>query len=448
MDTISIPFHIKYIVAPCPSCNKASCQRKTMQIVKNLRNLFNQYDTEENRLTHSLLHTIASDEKLFRDFIMYAIDKFPFDRKDKLYIGSQGRYGGNLISKKAKGDSIPDAVIHDDDGKTCILIESKVTASLTNKQLENHCQKQGFGNHILLLITTDREEPKMDIALNGYRIYWKPWWGIYKWMNDFTEKSMVKELKDYMEILESDIINRNETWEGMLTMFDGIPFNAEEYSYKRAKWCLKALMNELRKNPELKKIYPTADVTKGRPAVKGKEASEVWDHIGDKDHPHLSFVIKPDWTQIQITLPSIARAEWRILLDKKEMLSDVLSEIHQQLKKKQPGHVKLIIEVLHRHFRHRQDVGVIDGVMYFDVDCILDKGEKFDPKVKMFTGWLDALDCVLKGKKNVNLQIAIFARYDYVKDSIVGKPEFVDEAVRALKALKPFYDMLEKDVKR
>src|SRR4030067_3157533 len=98
-----------------------------MKIISNLRNLFNQYEQEENRLTHSLLHTIARSDKLFVDFLKFAVGKCPFNKKDKVYIGSQGRYGGEIptdITKKRKKHSIPDALIYDH-SKTCIIIESK-----------------------------------------------------------------------------------------------------------------------------------------------------------------------------------------------------------------------------------------------------------------------------------------------------------------------------------
>ncbi len=64
-----------------------------MKIIPVLRNIYDQYDQEENRLTHPLCHTITSDKKLFVDFIKFVIGKFPFIRKTELYVRCQGRYG-------------------------------------------------------------------------------------------------------------------------------------------------------------------------------------------------------------------------------------------------------------------------------------------------------------------------------------------------------------------
>lgn len=429
--------------------------------VKNLRNLFDQYDKDEDKLTHSLLHTIASDEKLFVDFISFALDKSPF-KKDKIFVGSQGRYGDEIsasISKKGKESSVPDAIMHD--SSACVLIESKVTAAINKEQLENHlkqAQRRGFKNPILLLLTSDREKPDEVhfFEKSGHNIYWKSWWGIYQWMGNHNKPPMVGNLRKYMEVLELNIIKKREGgWDGMLTQFEGIPFGSEDYSYGKAKGCLNAFVGELKKHPELKRIYPNADITKGRGAITGEEQSEVWDCIplenGEENftkQPHLSFVIKPDWTQVQITLPNQAKGEyWRALTSRdKEKLSELLLTIHERFKKKQPKNSKLMVQVLHRHYKPGdRRIGVRDGEIYFDVDCLLGKEKKSDPKVKTFTAWLDALDGILKDRSKANRQIAIIARYDHVEGSIVGKPEFVGEAIRAVGALKPFYSSLIKE---
>jgi hypothetical protein len=428
-----------------------------MQITRHIRNLFDQYEHEENRLTHSLLHTIVSDKKLFVDFVKFSVGRFPFDRKSKLCVGSQSRFGSESItSKKAAWSSVPDATIYDGDGSTGILIEYKVTAPLKTKQLKAHLKwfnRLGIENPILLLLTTDRESPERvfsTVKRNGHEVYWIPWWKVYQWMDRYKDQNIVKDFRDYMEFLESRIINRNLNWEGMLTMFNGIPFGeGEPYSYGTAKWTLKSLMDELRKHKKLKKIY-NIDTTGGRKAITGS-----WDYIpfaGDsKDnftkHPHLTISIRPDWTQVQITLPDKAKAKyWNALISGgKENLRKMLLRIHKRLKQGKPripGSVKLQVEVLHRHYRHQKDL-VKDGEMYFDVDC-LSEGRKFDSNVKTFMAWLDALDSVLKNRRKANFQIAIVARCDHIKGSIIAEPRFVDEAVRALEALKPFYDKITK----
>ena len=129
------------------------------------------------------------------------------------------------------------------------------------------------------------------------------------------------------------------------------------------------------------------------------------------------------------------------LQKQRESLKEMLLSIHENLKRgmpRNPSKVKLWVEVLQRHYRYQKDVGVRDGELYFDVDCLL-MTNKIDGKIKTSNAWLDALYSILSDRKKTNTQLAIVARYDHVKGSIVAKPEFVDESVRALGALKPFY---------
>lgn len=434
-----------------------------MKITKNLRNLFDQYSQEENRLTHSLLHTLSIEKKLLIDFMKFTIGKYPFNSKDTIFIGSQGRYGDekrNIVSKKDKRESVPDAIIHDKDGTTCILIECKVTAGVKSDQLKRHltlAKRYGIKKVILLLLSCDRKPPVKiheTIRKYGCDVYWRAWWEIYQWLGGYFDHFIVKELREYMELLEAEIISRKESWEGMMTKFNGMPFGeGEPYSYSRAKWCLNALVEELRNHEKLDSIYEI-DKTKGRGQITGRTSSTVWDYLpfaGGKDsnftnHPHLTFVIKPDWTQVQITLPNGAKSRyWNALREGgKDAFKEMLQSIHKRLgssRPRQPSAVKLWVEVLQRHYRFQKDVGVKDGELYFDVDCLLEDG-KFENRVKTSSAWLDALDTILANRRKANTQIAIVARYDHVSGSVVGKPDFLDETVRALEALKPFYDKI------
>lgn len=434
-----------------------------MRLTLNIRNLFDQYDQEENRLTHSLLHTIASDKEILKNFIKFSVGKLPFERRANILIGSQGKFTCQLIfekSNRTKMESIPDGLIYDNEGKFCILIESKVTAPLDIKQLDAHLRqikRYGVQNPILIILTTDRKSPEKvinSIKKHNAEVYWKPWWQIYQWIDRYKSHGVVKEFRAYMELLELNIINRNNVWEGMMTKFNGIPFgDGEPYSYSRAKWCLNSFLNELRKHRKLQKIYDI-DSMKGRGQITGSAWSVVWDFIpfkGGEDsnftkHPHLTFVIRPEWTQVQITLPNNAKAKYWNKLTKggKDSLNQMLLKIHKNLingKPRKPSTVKLWVEILQRHYPFQKDVGVKDGEMHFDVDC-LSETMKIERKVKTFVAWLDALNAVLANRKKANFQIAIVSRYDHVPGSIVGKPEFIEESIRALGALKPFYEKI------
>jgi hypothetical protein len=59
--------------------------------------------------------------------------------------------------------------------------------------------------------------------------------------------------------------------------------------------------------------------------------------------------------------------------------------------------------------------------------------------------WKEYLSPLIANKPQANIQLAIGVQYfyrDYDYTSVLRKAEFKDEAVRALGALKPFYDFL------
>ncbi|MBI4688088.1 MAG: hypothetical protein HY756_09990 [Nitrospirae bacterium] len=155
-----------------------------MSIASDLRNIFDQYEGEENRLTHALLHTIAKDNDLCEQFLKHTIKSFPFDEDDEIVIRGQGKDEQRKIrksNKKKEDDSIPDAWICDSNEETCIIVESKVTATPNKEQLKNHMKQASFTKVILLLITADLEKPKIvdDIKNEGKEIYWQSWQEIY-----------------------------------------------------------------------------------------------------------------------------------------------------------------------------------------------------------------------------------------------------------------------------
>jgi hypothetical protein len=418
-----------------------------------MRNIFDQYEQPENRLTHALACCFAEDTKLLKQFVKWLTEQRQRVLPKKLEILEQQVPGGReqFAEDEAEKRGIPDIWIHDG-AKWCLLIESKVNAILDNDQLDRHYKtaiRHGFEDVQVLAI--DIAKPTRNLP--PYALF-KKWSDVYSWFSKLSFSSQwAWRMVKYMETAENRMSADGYLKEGTMTKFNGIPFvNGEPYSYLTAKRCLNSLIEELKNYSRLKAIY-NLDPTGGRKQITGKTWSLVWDYIpfaggtysNFTNHPHLTFVIKPDWVQIQITLPNGAKASyWNLLVTGgKNSMAKMLQEIHHRLgkDKSRQGFVKLWVEVLQRHYRFQKDVGIKDGELYFDVDCLLSTG-KLEKKVRTSLAWLDALDVILANRRKANTQIAIVARYDYVKGSIVGKPEFVDEAVRALEALKPFYEKI------
>ena len=116
-----------------------------------MRNIFDQYNQPENRLTHSLISCLYEDRKLLSSFINKFCPKF-FKNTSLLKIDQQTLPGTKRIEKtKNQRKGLPDAIIYNED--QCLIIESKVSSSLTRDQLlrhENTIKRKGFDKIKLL----------------------------------------------------------------------------------------------------------------------------------------------------------------------------------------------------------------------------------------------------------------------------------------------------------
>ena len=111
-----------------------------------MRNLFDQYNQPENRLSHALAVCLNEDRSLLQRFVAW-IGVKPPTRETKLLITEQSLPGDPPESEEqAERKGLPDIIIHDGDA-WCLLIESKVQAPLTDDQLARHertLRRRGF----------------------------------------------------------------------------------------------------------------------------------------------------------------------------------------------------------------------------------------------------------------------------------------------------------------
>ena len=102
-----------------------------------MRNLFDQYDQPENRLSHALAVCLHEDRALLQRFLAW-IGVQPPAPATNLLIAEQTLPGDPPGSEEhAERRGLPDIIIHDD-AAWCVLIESKVQAALTADQLTRH----------------------------------------------------------------------------------------------------------------------------------------------------------------------------------------------------------------------------------------------------------------------------------------------------------------------
>ena len=102
-----------------------------------MRNVFDQYTQPENRITHALVTALAEDPKLLRAFVRWITGVSA--PAGKLHIVEQRLPGepDEHSEVDAARRGLPDAWIYNDES-WCLLIESKIAATLKNDQLHRH----------------------------------------------------------------------------------------------------------------------------------------------------------------------------------------------------------------------------------------------------------------------------------------------------------------------
>jgi len=134
-----------------------------------MRNVFDQYSQPENRLTHALATSLATDRSLIRPFLHWAgIVQVPAERHLQI---TQQQVPGVPVSGEEVGDGrgVPDACIFGPDGWT-VLIEAKVQAGASGDQLRRHAataRRNVFAQTHILLFSVDPMPPEAPQKRSG-----------------------------------------------------------------------------------------------------------------------------------------------------------------------------------------------------------------------------------------------------------------------------------------
>lgn len=275
-----------------------------------LRNIFDQYNHPENRLSHALAVCLHEDRHLLGRFLERVGVK-PSVRAWQLAITEQGLPGeAPETEEEAERKGLPDIVIHDG-AAWCLLIESKIQARLTDDQLTRHertLRRRGFERvHRLALTKGDVRHVQGTTAL--------AWSELYDWLgtSSLRSRDWPERLRSYLRAAEVRLANEAYLTEGTLTMFDGFPFSsANPYTYGEAKRLLKLAMAELRKNRSLKALGIDSKAP-GRGAITGRRGSYIWDFLSLIDgrshgaftvYPHLTLSVHTDGLEAALTIPN------------------------------------------------------------------------------------------------------------------------------------------------
>ena len=420
-----------------------------------MRNLFDQYDGPENRLTHALACCLAEDRKLLARFVKWATgEAAPSPRR--LEVMEQQLPGDPESSEEEAGRrGLPDACIHDGES-WCLIIENKVKSELRVGQLRRHQRtvaRRGFTTIQTLAITPREYDSR---SLEG--IHQKKWTDVYRWSRQLAGTSdWARRLVEYLEAAEARMANDGYLQEGTLTTFAGVPFGRDNpYNYLEARRVLGVAMQELRSRQDLVKQLGVDPDAAGRSAITGRGGAGVWDMIRFANtpaeqainlFPHLTLAVGQGEVVAILVLPSGLKTEFR------ERLRSLGSEGFLTLVGGVAGRMSELlsatdgcqpwIQVLQRHYRSRTSQPVTDAVLQFDIrSALAAPGRGKRGPVRYQPLWAEAAFAAFDRRRGANLQIGVGARFPYDRCPGIARPEALDHIAAAWIACKPVVDVM------
>ena len=190
-----------------------------------MRNVFDQYEQPENKLTHALFTTLDRERSYLRPFLRYlGVPDIPALKSlqitEQQVPGIQEVDAEELDAKELEKRGLPDGCVFTDEG-WAVLFESKVQAHVSVKQLRRHRKtaiRNGFESPHLVVIAVD-EAPK-NVPEGTLTITWKD---VYRWFNKRSHEPWARELIRYMQSFERKMLAKNYEIRGTITVFDADP---------------------------------------------------------------------------------------------------------------------------------------------------------------------------------------------------------------------------------
>lgn len=411
-----------------------------------MRNVFDQYEQPENRLTHALVCTLSNETKLIRPFLKWLkVGEVPHLKS--IHIGIQQSPGKEAVWEKESKEGLPDMCFFDDDG-WAVLIECKIQSKISMAQLRRHrrsAARYGYEQPSMAVISVDplaRAFPKRTRSVR--------WKDVYSWFTKRAKDSIwSKHFVDYMEVFEARMLAQDYDIRGTMTMFDGFKFsNNDPYTYSEGKRLIRLLGEEFRKNNRLMQQLGLDPQGKGRGAITRGEYGGVWDFIPLRkaknatlftEYPHATMGINPKWTTVAVTIPNGIRGGMRGHLKEigKDGFQDLLSGIEQRLRKvlATAPSSKPMLYLVQRHYLSQRSSPVVDGRMDVDLRTALNSsstGLKHQPM------WCESIYNILIHKKT-NIQWGIDVHY-YHNDKVMQSRKALRTISETWIAMKPLVD--------
>jgi len=410
-----------------------------------VRNVFDQYDQPENRLTHALMVTLANDKKLVRPFLKLVKAK-RIPALKNIELGLQRVPGQEAESIKDGKEGLPDGCFFDQDS-WAVVIEAKVQAPISINQLKRHRKtsaRYGYEQPHVVLISVDRPKSLPDWAVH---LEWK---SLYSWFSKRTADSLwARHFVDYMCVFEAKMILKDYEIRGTLTMFDGFKFSdAEPYTYAEGKRLIRLLGDELRKRKKLVKALGVDVEKEGRTAITRGDNGGVWDFLPRKigrGKPftavvHPTLVIGPQEVRIALTVPNAMRGVRNTLRnDDAEDLGRMLSQVEKNLRPvlKKVKTAKPMIYILQRHYKSQRSNPETDGKLEVDLRTVLSTAKG---PLKHQPGWLECIFKLLVNKKT-NMQWGVELHCPH-SEKVMQSAKAIDIMVDTWIAMIPLMDFV------
>lgn len=408
-----------------------------------MRNVFDQYEQPENRLTHALATALHEDSGLLRSFVCWTFGKPPRG-VGPLKIVEQ-RLPGELEREEREASGIPDAWIHDEES-WCLLIESKVASSLENDQLRRHArtaERRGFMDVNLLAIGIAKPKGALPSGLRFRR-----WPEVYEWLVLKAQTSAwARRTAQYFEVAERKLAQEGYLKEGTLTTFTGFAFGRNEpYSYLEAKRQLRLAMDELRENRSLADRLGMDPNGKSRGAITGSQSDAIWDYLplnGAPEkftqYPHLTLSVQSDRLVTVVSVPNgiQPRLRKRIVELGPDGFVDLAKEIGERLSavsRDYPGAAPHI-ETLQRRYPSQRAEAIYDARIEFDLRTAFGD-DTAKPRVKRQPQWLKAIYDATANRGS-NLHLGIGAIFPYARCSATGERKILDGIAEAWLSCRP-----------
>ena len=412
-----------------------------------MRNIFDQYEQPENKLTHALACTLANEPRIIRPFLKWLrVDKIPHLKDIQTAI--QQSPGKQAIEEKKGQSGLPDMCFFDEDG-WAVLVECKVQSRVSTSQLLRHRKTAArYGYEEPFLVVIGVELPSRALPKRTRYVQWKD---LYSWFAQRAEDSnWTKHFVDYMQVFEAKMLSQDYDIRGTLTMFDGFKFNDKNpYTYSEGKRLIKLLGEEFRKDKRLVRELGLDPQGKGRGAITRGQYGGVWDFIPLRiakkaklftEHPHATMGIHPRWTNVAITVPNGVKGgiKGHLKAIGQDGFYDLLSNIEQRLRKVlrgAPGSQPMFY-LVQRHYRSQRSSPVEDGRLDVDLRTAVKTNAtvlKYQPM------WFESIYQILTNKKT-NIQWGINVHFPYGIKVMQSRKalRILSEAWTAMKPLMDF----------